>query len=716
MASAVLAGQFTKLRRKPRAFRYYRAYVPHPKTALLERLLAERRITAQQQQRVLAYAQAEGVRIEDALVECGALDELTLLKWLASHYKLPFVSTEKLGRAEVEGTTLALVSRTLAEKHLVFPVVFDAREASLAFVLADPENPDIARDVRLEANVPHVKPLIARPAAIRAAILKHYAGDIYAFGKVEQRSNQQFQEMLTAYERNVFDEAGPSMNPGPRGVTLVSEGPPTGVMRAPPVHTPPPKVSPPAPPRGSVRVPQEPAALPPAVPPPAPAAGASYASSIELVNVLVSLLENQRQELRGHSAQVARLMQKVGEHMGLPSSDIYALRLCGLLHDVGKTSSYHLTALNVSEYEGHRTQALKCHLVPVRLFEVADLPKMCVEGLTHVYERFDGQGFPDRKAGKEIPLAARLLAVAETYADLTSNARNPFRKTLTAKGAVEVLKRYKDRVFDPNLVDLFRVAALGEEMQSSLLGDRPRILLVDADAEETTVLELRLVEQGYEVVLCRSAEQAYKVVQQGSVDAIITEVDLAPNDGFTLVEYVRKHPQGAELPVFFLTRRSDRASVDRGFQLGATDYIIKPAAPDVVVAKARNVLSREGQKRVARGVSGSLSEMPLPDVLQVLSRTRKTGALRVSAGGHSGEIQFGNGAVYNASFRGHRGAEAVYALLALTDGEFALDPSFVPTTRTVHESTETLLLEGMRRMDEQGAAAPVDFSVTHIDD
>jgi response regulator RpfG family c-di-GMP phosphodiesterase len=689
------------------------------KTALLERLLAERRITAQQQQRVLAYAQAEGVRVEDALVECGVLDELALLKWLAAYYKLPFVSTEKLGRADVERSTLALIPRALAEKHLVFPVVFDPREASLAFVLADPEQPDIARDVRLQASVPHVKPLIARPAAIRAAISKHYGGDIYAFGKVEQRANQQLQDMLTAYERQVFDEPGLSMHPGP--ATLVSDGPPTGVMRALSAHTPPspppPKLPPPVPPRGSLRAPQEPPALPPAAPPPpSSATGASYASSIELVNVLVSLLENQRQELRGHSAQVARLMQKVGEHMGLPASDIYALRLCGLLHDVGKTSSYHLTALNVSEYEGHRTQALKCHLVPVRLFEVADLPKMCVEGLTHVYERFDGQGFPDRKAGKEIPLAARLLAVAETYADLTSNARNPFRKTLTAKGAVEVLKRYKDRVFDPNLVDLFRVAALGEEMQSSLLDDRPRILLVDADAEETTVLELRLVEQGYEVVLCRSAEQAYKVVQQGSVDALITEVDLAPNDGFTLVEYVRKHPQGGELPVFFLTRRSDRSSVDRGFQLGAADYIIKPAAPDVVVAKVRNVLSREGRRRVARGVSGSLSEMPLPDVLQVLSRTRKTGALRVSAGGHSGEIQFGNGAVYNASFRGHRGAEAVYALLTLTHGEFALDPSFVPTTRTVHESTESLLLEGMRRMDEQGATTPVDFSVTHVDD
>jgi DNA-binding response OmpR family regulator len=357
----------------------------------------------------------------------------------------------------------------------------------------------------------------------------------------------------------------------------------------------------------------------------------------------------------------------------------------------------------------------------VRLFEAAMLPKMCIEGLTHAYERFDGAGFPDRRAGKDIPLAARILAIAETYADLTSNARNPFRRTLTAKGAIEVLARYKDRIFDGNLVDLFRVAALGEDLQSSLLGDRPRILLVDADAEETTVLELRLAEQGHEVLLCRSADQAIAHIQQGGVDAILCEVELKPHVGFMLIEQVRRLAPGVELPVLFLTRKSDRTSVDRGFALGAADYIIKPASPDVVVAKVRNVLAKGPAKRATRGVSGSLAEMPLPDVLQVLSRTRKTGALRISAAGSHGEIQFGSGQIYEASFRALTGEDAVYGMLALADGEFALDPTFVPATRTVHASTEHLLLEGMRRMDEASlhapvSSAPLDFSTTRLDE
>ncbi len=682
-------------------------------TKLLSRLLAESKITAQQAKVVRDHAQSTGSRIEDALVETGVMEEGPLLKWIAALFKTRFVSTDKLSKADIERSTLGMIPRALADRLLVFPVVFDPKDRSLAFVLADADNAEISSEVMAAAKVASVKSYIARPAAIRAAIQKHYGGDIHAFGKVDQASYNQFKQMMDTYERNVFTEESLTGQADlPRGATLAIEAPPAFERQfreedfdAPP----PPKTMPkPAPPR----------ALKPAVP--AAAEGASYVSSVEVVNVLVSLLENQRQELRGHSAQVSRLMQKVGEHMGLESGDVYALRLAGLLHDVGKVSSYHLTALNVAEYEGHRTQAKKCFMSPVRLFEAASLPKMCVDGLTHVYERFDGQGFPDRRAGKDIPLGARLLAIAESYADLTANAKNPFRKTLTAKAAVEVMGRYKDKIFDANLVDLFRVAALGEDMQSSLLNDRPRILLVDADAEETTVLELRLVEQGHEVVLCRTAEQAYKRFQEGGIDAVITEVDLKPHDGFTLVEYIRKHRAGSELPVLFLTRLSDRASVDRGFALGAVDYIIKPAAPDVVVAKARHVLQKSAPKRGARGVSGSLKEMPLPDVLQVLSRTKKTGLLKVSAAGYTGEIHFGAGSIHNASFMNLHGEDAIYSMLALSDGEFALDPTFVPPPRRViHQSTEQLLLEGMRRMDENTAAVDntqADFSQTRIDE
>lgn len=110
--------------------------------------------------------------------------------------------------------------------------------------------------------------------------------------------------------------------------------------------------------------------------------------------------------------------------------------------------------------------------------------------------------------------------------------------------------------------------------------------------------------------------------------------------------------------------------------------------------------AQAGKGGAAKGVSGSLREMGLPDIIQVLFHGRKTGKLNVRSGAKSGEIHFLEGAVANAIFGNVEGANAFYLLLRFQDGEFALDPSFVPPKRLLTESAEALLLEGMRRMDE----------------
>ena len=92
--------------------------------------------------------------------------------------------------------------------------------------------------------------------------------------------------------------------------------------------------------------------------------------------------------------------------------------------------------------------------------------------------------------------------------------------------------------------------------------------------------------------------------------------------------------------------------------------------------------------------------MGLPDIVQALFHARKTGKLNVKSNGKAGEIHFLEGAIANAMLDSLTGVEAFYAMVRFTEGEFALDPSFVPPKRLVQESAEALLLEGMRRMDE----------------
>jgi putative nucleotidyltransferase with HDIG domain len=419
---------------------------------------------------------------------------------------------------------------------------------------------------------------------------------------------------------------------------------------------------------------------------------------LETMNVMIALLENERGDLRNHSVTVARITRKVCDRLGLKPEESDSIIMAAYLHDIGKTSAYHLTALNVAEYEAHRQQAKKSYQTPVRIFESVRLPGDVNTVLSHMYERYDGQGFPDRLTGKEICLGARVLAIVETYTDLVGHNGNPFRKKLSAQEAWDVLAKYRGKVFDPGLVDVFKLVVLGDDLRAKLLADSRKALIIDPDAEETTVLELRLVEHGYDVIICRNSTEAENELQN-ELDVVISEVDLRPASGFDILQKLRS--AGNEVPFIFHSKQADSDVVQRGFELGADDFITKPASPDLVALKVSRVLSGAGKvKKKSGGVSGSLTEMALPDVVQILFHGRKSGKLAISANGRRGEILFCDGMIFDASFGDHVREEAFYQMVKLRDGDFELDPNFRPTEQLIQVSPESLLLEGMRRLDE----------------
>jgi response regulator RpfG family c-di-GMP phosphodiesterase len=523
-----------------------------------------------------------------------------------------------------------------------------------------------------------------------------------------------------------LDDAAPvpELSPAPpkRGsvkrITATADG---SLSAPPPPLTPPARIEPQGqrsrhgapPPSDDIPMAREPSSLTtrlggnmhPSDRPPPPRDALQNDMMIELVTVMVSLLENARQELRGHSSQVARLLRQVAERMNLEKGDTYAVIFAGHIHDIGKMGQFHLTALNCSEYEGHRHAASKACETPLRLLEAVRLPPAIKNAALHMYERWDGKGFPEKLVGKEIPLGARLLAVADTYADLTQNPRNPFRKVLSAPEAMDVLMKHKGTIFDPSILDLFQSVVLGEDMKAKLLANRHRALVIEPDPEESTVLELRMVEQGFDVKIARNADAARKLFGTEGVefDLVVCEVELPDADGLAFLSEVRKERWGRDLAWIVHTHKQGRTEAQRAFENGAMDFVAKPVQADVLVAKIKAMLEQRAQSGKggnAKGVSGSLREMGLPDIVQVLFHGRKTGKLAIKSGSKAGEIHFLEGAVANAMFGELSGANAFYAMVGFTDGEFALDPSFVPPKRLVTESAEALLLEGMRRMDE----------------
>jgi response regulator RpfG family c-di-GMP phosphodiesterase len=659
---------------------------------LTEQLVTEGLVPAERVAEVAALV-GRGAREEDALVESGAIEEGELLRWLARRLQTRFVATSKLARVSIDRPLLELIPRKLAEQLQVFPVVYEAASQTLSVVAATPQDPSLARTISQVAKVLDVRVYVARPAAVKAAIQKHYGGDLYAFAHTDNQGKAQYLNLLSLYDHNTVDpdNLGPVFPPADARAAAAQgvSGSGAGLVLDP---------GPTENSSGRIRVP--PTTPQPAAPQPSPVgAAAAPGSLLEMATVLVSLLENSRGELRGHSATVARLLRKLAERMRLADDVQHALSIAALLHDVGKAATYHLTALNVAVFESHRTVAQKVFLTPIKLFDAVPLDPVTVDALQGMYERVDGQGFPEGLMGKDIPLAARLLSLADTYADLTQNARNPYRRTLTPAEACEVLDQQRDTVFDRNLVDLLRQTVTGEDLRARILSERTSVLLIDPDPEETTVLELRLLEDGFEVLVARGVDEALATLSKHNVEVCISETELDTVTGFELLSRVRAGSLAASVPWVFLTRDTRREAIARGYELGASDYVLKPASAEVLVAKVRQLLAQRSARQ-PRAVAGSLAELGFADVVQVLAQGRKSGVLRIQHGAETGEVHFVEGAIVHAAWGTHSGEAAFYQMVRLQAGEFALDPSARSVQRTITASAEMLLIEGMRLLDE----------------
>jgi response regulator RpfG family c-di-GMP phosphodiesterase len=696
-----------------------------------DHLLQLKLISPGHHENVKRIAEGTQERSEEVIIVNSVMSEADLLKAMAGVYRTKFASTDKLAKADIPLATMEMIPFKVSEMFQIFPVLFDPKTQIISVVTADPDEKDLMREVQLVAGATSVQAFFARPAAIKALIQKHHAKDPRAF-EVFERARAAAQ----SHGERTLQSDGRAIPKGPVAISLGDDdrrSPQPGFAPAlqqgqrPATAIPAPPASklafldlePPPPPTGMgaqapLRSPQEqptlarPAAqrAPAADLPPMRAPSISVSeptlseSAFELANVLVNLIESGRPELRGHSGAAARLMRRMCERIGLDAETTLAYVFAAQFHDLGKAGQYHLTPLNVAEYEGHKIAVEKLIETPNRLLESARLPAATREALSQMYERFAGGGIPSGVSGKDISLGARLLAVCDVYTDLTQNPRNPKRKQLDPAEACVALAESKGKIFDPSLVELLKSLVGGEDVRQRLLSARRRTLVLDADPEESLVLELRLIEAGFEVRVARSLDAARKIAETGSVDLVVSDLNFPDGSGLSLLQDARKTEWGKDLPWVIYAVSKNRGEAQKAFDLGVLDFIAKPAPTDVVLAKLRSLVDNR-PKGTGRGVSGSLQEMSLGDVIQILSQGRKTGRLELRTRLEVGEIFFIDGEIAHAKFRSQTGVEPFFKMMLLKEGDFSFDTgATLLEKRSIHESSESLLLEALRRIDE----------------
>ena len=172
-----------------------------------------------------------------------------------------------------------------------------------------------------------------------------------------------------------------------------------------------------------------------------------------LLTQLTSSLESSDPYTHGHSRRVARLAANMAKQMGLSGGEIVKIRAAGAMHDVGKVETPTAVLHKAGRLSDEEFDIVKRHPVDgadmVATLDDDELTAI----VRHHHERLDGTGYPDGLAGDEIPLGARILAVADTFDAITST--RPYRQANPHKKALDILRTEAGTQLDPNAVKAF---------------------------------------------------------------------------------------------------------------------------------------------------------------------------------------------------------------------------------------------------------------------
>jgi len=174
---------------------------------------------------------------------------------------------------------------------------------------------------------------------------------------------------------------------------------------------------------------------------------------VEVLWRIVRFVEARDVHMKGHSQRVAALGEQIARRMGLPEERCAALKLAGRLHDLGMIAVPEKILNQRKSLGNGRLNVITKH--PVIAYEVLkplkSLAEVVLPAILYHHERMNGTGYPGRFMGQDIPIEARIIAVADAYDAMTHD--RPHRPAMSAVAAMEELLRCTPAGYDPACVD-----------------------------------------------------------------------------------------------------------------------------------------------------------------------------------------------------------------------------------------------------------------------
>jgi putative nucleotidyltransferase with HDIG domain len=172
------------------------------------------------------------------------------------------------------------------------------------------------------------------------------------------------------------------------------------------------------------------------------------------IKCLAEALDAKDQGTHEHIRRVEIYAVELGKLVNLNENQLLGLRAAAILHDIGKLAIPEAILNKPAKLTRDEFDRMKSHpVIGANIISHASFPYPVIPAVLYHHERFDGKGYPEGLRGEEIPLTARVLALADFYDALRSD--RPYRRSLGQQEVLDFIRRESGKMFDPRLADLF---------------------------------------------------------------------------------------------------------------------------------------------------------------------------------------------------------------------------------------------------------------------
>ncbi len=287
----------------------------------------------------------------------------------------------------------------------------------------------------------------------------------------------------------------------------------------------------------------------------------SFVGSTQAIS---ELLESRDPYTAGHARGVTELAVRIAKRMGMPSEDIEGLKVCGILHDLGKVVISSGILSKPGKLSDNEFGIIRQH--PETAFQALHripFPWPVAEVVSQHHERLDGRGYPRGLKEAEIHPWARILAVADVVDAMITH--RPYRPALPKRIVIEELNRGRGSSYDARVVD---------ECLAVMRKDSNRIMVVDDEPPLVDVMIGFLRKMNLECEGYGDPEKALEAYRKKPFPMLITDINMPGMSGLELLEKVREI--NPDCRAIMVTGFGEKENILEAMRLGASDFLEKP--------------------------------------------------------------------------------------------------------------------------------------------